>query len=124
MRIALLQDHLRNGGTENQTLFIAEGLAQAGLETSVIVFREGGVLDKEAARGSFQIHFLNQGPLKTDWFAPGLKKLLLKEDFDVAIGMGRMANCQIEVRVYFPHRQVDSIPPTQSPLEIGSPRGQ
>ena len=59
------------------------------------MFREGGVLDKEAARGSFQIHFLNQGPLKTDWFAPGLKKLLLKEDFDVAIGMGRMANCQV-----------------------------
>ena len=95
MRIALLQDHLRNGGTENQTLHIAEGLAQAGLETCVIVFREGGILDKQAAEGSFQIRYLNQGPLKTDWFAPGLKKLLLAEGFDVAIGMGRMANCQV-----------------------------
>ena len=95
MRIALLQDHLRNGGTENQTLHIAEGLAQAGLETSVIVFREGGILDKQAAEGSFQVRYLNQGPLKTDWFAPGLMKLLLTEGFDVAIGMGRMANCQV-----------------------------
>tara|TARA_B100000519_G_C14252624_1_gene443269 strand:- start:188 stop:1258 length:1071 start_codon:yes stop_codon:yes gene_type:complete len=95
MRIALLQDHLRNGGTENQTLHIAEGLAQAGLETSVIVFREGGILDKQAAEGSFQVRYLTQGPLKTDWFAPGLKKLLLTEGFDVAIGMGRMANCQV-----------------------------
>lgn len=95
MRIALLQDHLRNGGTENQTLHIAEGLAQAGLETSVIVFRAGGVLDKRALNGAYQLHFLNQGLLKTDWFAPGLKRLLQSERIDVAIGMGRMANCHV-----------------------------
>lgn len=95
MRIALLQDHLRNGGTENQTLHIAEGLARAGLEICVVVFRSGGVLDKRARNGAYQLRFLNQGPLKTDWFAPGLKRLLLSERFDVAIGMGRMANCHI-----------------------------
>jgi len=95
MRIALIQDHLRNGGTENQTLHIAEGLAQAGLETSVIVFRRGGILDERAAKGSYQLRFLNQGLLKTNWFAPSLDKLLQTERIDVAIGMGRMANCHV-----------------------------
>ena len=53
MRIALIQDHLRNGGTENQTLHIANGLAKSGLETHVIIFRQGGVLDEKAASSDF-----------------------------------------------------------------------
>lgn len=93
MRIALIQDHLRNGGTENQTLHIANGLAKKGLETHVIVFRRGGILDEKAAQSSFTLHFLNQGLLKTDWFAPGLHSLLRDLKVDVVIPMGRMANC-------------------------------
>ena len=94
MRIAFIQEHLRNGGTENQTLHIAHGLAKAGIDTHVIVFRLGGVLDRKADSSDFHLHFLNQGPLKTDWFAPGLKSLLDSLDIDVLIAMGRMANCQ------------------------------
>lgn len=93
MRIALIQDHLRNGGTENQTLHIAKGLAAEGIETHVVVFRQGGVLDDRAATGTFKLHFLNQGFLKTDWFAPGLSALLRTLKIDIAIAMGRMANC-------------------------------
>ncbi len=93
MRIAFIQDHLRNGGTENQTLHLAEGLAKKGMEIHVIVFRRGGVLDEKAAQSKFTLHYLNQGPLKTDWFAPGLYSLLRSLGIDIAIPMGRMANC-------------------------------
>lgn len=93
MRIAFIQDHLRNGGTENQTLHIAHRLAAEGIETHVIVFRQGGILDAKAAAGDFHLHFLNQGPLKTDWFAPGLSALLGSLEIDTLIAMGRMGNC-------------------------------
>jgi glycosyltransferase involved in cell wall biosynthesis len=93
MRIAFIQDHLRNGGTENQTLHIAHGLASEGIETHVIVFRKGGILDDKADASAFHLHFLNQGPFKTDWFAPGLDALLRSLEVDIVIAMGRMGNC-------------------------------
>lgn len=93
MRIALIQDHLRNGGTENQTLHIANGLAKSGLEAHAIIFRQGGVLDEKAASSDFTLHFLNQGLLKTDWFSPGLDSLLKSLKAEAIIPMGRMANC-------------------------------
>ncbi len=94
MRIALIQDHLRNGGTENQTLHIAQGLAERGIDSHVVVFRQGGVLDDKARQSDFALHFLEQGILVADWFAPGLDALLRSLKIDVAIAMGRMANCQ------------------------------
>ncbi|MBK1877405.1 glycosyltransferase [Pelagicoccus mobilis] len=105
MRLALLQDHLRNGGTEQQTLAIAEGLAQHGVEVHLIIFRRGGVLDEKVAAAvpsghnpdpdtqNPTTHYLNQGFLKTDWFAPGLTRLLNKIRPDAVLPMGRMANC-------------------------------
>ncbi len=93
MRVVFLQDHLRNGGTENQTLHLAEELAQIGYDTHIIVFRRGGVLDAKAQDSKTQIHFLRQGPLKVDWFAPGLKRLLASLAPDAVIPMGRIANC-------------------------------
>lgn len=93
MRVALIQDYLRSGGTENQTLHIARGLAEAGINSHVIVFRSDGFLEAKAEKSPFKLHHLRQGPLKTDWFAPGLAKLLEEIDPQVAIAMGRMANC-------------------------------
>lgn len=93
MRLVLLQDHLRTGGTEQQTLAIAEGLARLGVDVHLIVFRSGGDLDELARSKPFSLHFLNQGLLKTDWFAPGLNKLLATLRPDCVIPMGRMANC-------------------------------
>ena len=93
MRLVFLQDHLRSGGTEGQTLHIADGLARAGHTVHVIVFRRGGVLDEKAARLGFELHFLSQGPLKTNWFAPGLKAKIRSLNPDIVFAMGRMANC-------------------------------
>ncbi len=93
MRVVFLQDHLRNGGTENQTIHLADQLAKSGLESHLIVFRKGGVLDEKAKATSTSIHFLNQGLLKTDWFAPKLHKTIESLDPQIVIAMGRMANC-------------------------------
>ncbi len=93
MRVAFIQDHLRSGGTENQTIHIADGLARNGFETHVIVFREGGALDGLAESKAFKLSYLNQGFLRTDWFAPGLKKKLEDIAPDVVVAMGRMGNC-------------------------------
>ncbi len=52
------------------------------------------MLDAQALHpSSFTLHPLNQGPLKTDWYAPGLKKLLAQLAPDAVLPMGRMANC-------------------------------
>lgn len=93
MRLAILQDHLRNGGTERQTLAIAEGLAALGVDVHLIVFRAGGILDAEAERLPVTLHHLKQGMLKSDWFAPGLFGFLKTLSPDVVLPMGRMANC-------------------------------
>ena len=93
MRLVFLQDHLRSGGTEGQTLHVADGLARAGHVVHVIIFRRGGVMDEKAARFEFELHFLSQGPLKTNWFAPGLKAKIRSLEPEVVIAMGRMANC-------------------------------
>ncbi|OUW16479.1 MAG: hypothetical protein CBD18_06710 [Opitutales bacterium TMED158] len=98
MRIAFLQDHLRNGGTENQTVHLANGLAANGFDVHLIVFREGGVLDRKARDSAFTLHFLKQGCLKSDWFAPGLNALLRSLEVDALIAMGRMGNCHAGLR--------------------------
>ncbi|MBC2604609.1 glycosyltransferase [Pelagicoccus albus] len=93
LRVVILQDYLRNGGTEQQTLAIAEEIAKLGAETHIIVFRRGGVLDERAASLPITLHFLNQGPLKTDWYAPGLRAKLKSIAPHAVLPMGRMANC-------------------------------
>ncbi|MCH6257012.1 glycosyltransferase [Puniceicoccaceae bacterium K14] len=95
MRVAFIQDHLRNGGTENQTIHTAESLAKAGIDTHLIVFRRGGVLDDKATNSSFTLHFLKQGLLKTDWHAPRLAKTIDDIAPDIVIAMGKMANCRL-----------------------------
>lgn len=95
MRVAFLQDHLRNGGTENQTIHTAQSLSSAGVETHLIVFRESGILDDKARQSDFHLHFLEQGLLKADWHAPRLAKTLETIAPDIVIAMGRMANCRL-----------------------------
>ncbi len=94
MRLALLQDHLRSGGTERQTIAIAQALAARDHQVDLVVFRSGGGLEKTLApERAFRLHQLRQGPLKTDWFAPGLRRKLARLRPDIVLPMGRMANC-------------------------------
>ncbi len=95
LRVAILQDHLRSGGTERQALAIAEGLSQRGAETHLVVFRQGGALDEQTIDKPFQTRFLPQRLLPANWRAPGLRRLLADLQPNAVIAMGRMANCHL-----------------------------
>ncbi|MBE2212559.1 MAG: glycosyltransferase family 4 protein [Opitutaceae bacterium] len=92
MRIALVQDHLRVGGTERQTASLARAFAAAGHEVLVVTFRPGGTLAQDMP-ASVRSVALQPFDLHLDWFAPGLVRTVRAFAPDVVQLMGRMANC-------------------------------
>lgn len=91
MRIVLVQDYLRSGGTERQTLFFLRAFAERGHEVRLLCFRPGGRLAPDAA--SF-------APTVTQPFDTGLPLLALGATRalqglqpDVVLCLGRTANC-------------------------------
>ncbi len=92
MKIAVVQDFLRSGGTERQTVLLANAFARAGHEANLITFRPGGAL---ASTVSSEVphHALQPFDLHLDWFAPGLHRRLRALQPEVILCMGRMANC-------------------------------
>lgn len=91
MRIWILQDHLRSGGTERQTLLLARAFNDAGHPATIVTFRPGGTLD--AAAAGLPRRVLQPFDTRLDWFAPGLVFAAAKDSPDVILCMGRMANC-------------------------------
>ena len=92
MKIVVLQDYLRYGGTERQAVSLSDNFQQDGHAVTLLTFRPGGRLSAEAnARG---IHHVDLQPFDTDmdWFAPGLLHQIKEEIPDVILCMGRMAN--------------------------------
>ena len=91
MKILIVQDHLRSGGTERQSILLARAFAAAGHPATLLTFRPGGALAGELAGvthralSSFDHHW--------DWFAPGLLRTVRALAPDVVLCMGRMANC-------------------------------
>ncbi|MDR2513482.1 MAG: glycosyltransferase [Puniceicoccales bacterium] len=92
MRILILQDFLRNGGTERQTLLLAGDFANAGHTVSLLTFRPGGCLARSLPR---RVHHHPLQPFDTglDWLALGLRRALLRAAPAIVLCMGRMANC-------------------------------
>jgi len=92
MKILLVQDHLRSGGTERQTILLANAFAAAGQPTTLLTFRPGGPLAPTLSPAV--VHRALQ-PIDTrlDWFAPGLRRALARAAPDIVLCMGRMANC-------------------------------
>ena len=92
MKILLLQDYLRSGGTERQTVLLANALASAGHKLSLLTFRPGGPL---AGTVSSAVMLKSLQPFDTrfDWFAPGLLSFMERQSPDIILCMGRMANC-------------------------------
>ncbi|MEY3773407.1 MAG: hypothetical protein RLZZ129_187, partial [Verrucomicrobiota bacterium] len=92
MKILLLQDWLRSGGTERQSVLLANAFAAAGHTVTLLTFRPGGALaatvDPAVTRAALQ-------PFDTrlDWFAPGLTRFIARRPPDVILCLGRMANC-------------------------------
>jgi glycosyltransferase involved in cell wall biosynthesis len=92
MKILVVQDHLRNGGTERQSVLLANAFAAAGHATTLLTFRPGGALAGTVAP-SVTSRTLQPFDTRLDWFAPGLFGFARRLSPDVILCMGRMANC-------------------------------
>ncbi|HEY5553020.1 MAG TPA: glycosyltransferase [Opitutaceae bacterium] len=93
MKIVVLQDRLRAGGTERQAVFLARSFVASGHETTFLTFRPGGALASDLAAAGVRHVPLQPVDLGLDWFAPGLCAKINAEKPDVVLCMGRMANC-------------------------------
>lgn len=93
MRVLIIQDYLRCGGTERHSVHLARRLRAEGSETSVLTFRPGGLLAGELALAG--VSHLSLQPLDTglNILAPGLFRAVRAEQPNVIVCMGRMANC-------------------------------
>lgn len=91
MKILVVQDHLRSGGTERQSLLLTRAFQEAGHHTRLLTFRPGGALEDQAADLPYVC--LQPFDLHLDWFAPDLRRAVRRFDPDVILCMGRMANC-------------------------------
>jgi glycosyltransferase involved in cell wall biosynthesis len=92
MKILVVQDYLRSGGTERQSILLANAFAAAGHATTLLTFRPGGPLAATVA-SAVRRHALQPFDLSLDWFAPGLFRCAARVQPDVILCMGRMANC-------------------------------
>ncbi|KXU36341.1 hypothetical protein AXK12_03385 [Cephaloticoccus capnophilus] len=95
MKILLVQDFLRSGGTERQTILLANAFAAAGHPTSLLTFRPGGPL-AHTLSPAVTHRALQPFDTRLDWFAPGLRRAVRRASPDIVLCMGRMANCHGE----------------------------
>lgn len=91
MKILVVQDFLRSGGTERQSILLARAFAAAGHPTTLLTFRPGGALAGELAGVAHRT--LQPVDLGLDWFAPHLQRAVAAAAPDVVLCMGRMVNC-------------------------------
>lgn len=93
MKIVVLQDRLRAGGTERQAVFLARAFAAEGHTTTFVTLRPGGALAPDLAVAGVRHVALQPFDTGLDWFAPGLCAKIRRESPDIVLCMGRMANC-------------------------------
>lgn len=92
MKILIVQDYLRSGGTERQSALLANSLANAGDRVTLLTFRPGGAL-AGTVNPSVHRRSLQRIDLGLDWFAPGLASAVRQIAPEVVLCHGRMANC-------------------------------
>ena len=92
MKILIVQDYLRSGGTERQSILLANAFTAAGHPTTLLTFRPGGPLD-ETVHPSVDRRVLQRGDTTLDWMAPRLSCTVKKLQPKIILCMGRMANC-------------------------------
>src|SRR5205823_1824209 len=83
---------LRSGGTERQTVLLANAFAAAGHDVTLLTFRPGGALNS-TVNAAVPRHALQPFDFHLDWFAPGLTGFVARAQPDIILCMGRMANC-------------------------------
>jgi glycosyltransferase involved in cell wall biosynthesis len=90
MRIIVLQDYLRSGGTERHSILLSREFASLGHEARLVTFRPGGALSGTAGPGLRSLQPFDTG---IDWFGPGLLRTVLGGRPDIVLCMGKTANC-------------------------------
>lgn len=88
MKVAILQDYLRCGGTENQSVFLHTYLNNNGIDTHLLTIQAGGSLES-------RIQFCDKHlclDSKTNWFAPSLISRMRSLKPNIILLMGRIAN--------------------------------
>jgi glycosyltransferase involved in cell wall biosynthesis len=92
MKILIVQDRLRSGGTERQSVLLANAFANAGHTTELLTFRPGGALADTVGKNVTRTT-LQPFDMGMDWFAPRIFRHVRSTQPDVILCMGRMANC-------------------------------
>lgn len=92
MKILVVQDYLRSGGTERQSVLLANAFAAAGHGTVLLTFRPGGPLAPTVAPSVHRLA-LQSFDTRLDWLAPQLLTATAQLAPEVVLCMGRMANC-------------------------------
>ena len=92
MKILIVQDYLRSGGTERQSVLLANAFSAAGHATTLLTFRPGGPLRATLTPAVPRLA-LQQSDTRLDWYAPKLAATARQFAPDIILCMGRMANC-------------------------------
>jgi glycosyltransferase involved in cell wall biosynthesis len=95
MKILILQDRLRLGGTETQALALGAQWLAAGHEVRLVVFRPGGDLANSSAAKKLQPKVLQFFDSHLDGWAPGLGRAVKKFAPEVVVAFGREANAKL-----------------------------
>ncbi len=90
MKIIVLQDHLRSGGTERHSILLAREFAQLGHEAELVTFRPGGKLAPTVTGRHRALQPFDTG---IDWLAPGLSASVFRSEPDIVLCMGKTTNC-------------------------------
>lgn len=91
MKILIAQDYLRSGGTERQSIFLANAFARLGHEVTLLTFRPAGQLEETISSEVRRIS-LQTNDRGLDWWAPGLVRKVQSVGPAIVLCMGRMAN--------------------------------
>ena len=116
MKILVVQDYLRSGGTERQSVLLACGFASAGHATTLLTFRPGGALALTTPGPNLSCASLQRRDTRLDWWAPGIIRRARELAPDIVLCMGRMANC-------YGHALQDALPDSAviATLRTGKP---
>jgi glycosyltransferase involved in cell wall biosynthesis len=104
MKILIIQDQLRVGGTEKQSLFLARTFKDKGHDCVVLTFRPGGHLMDQQHLGGLDLETLQGFNSGLSFWAPGLMRRIQGIGPGIILCMGRTANCYAGfIQRRFPH---------------------